>query len=106
MRPRLPELEKKRLKSQEASERYTRGLERYEGYILVYFIIMTLPYILGVICSTVISCNYNNLLISYFGIKNIRKLVTMEYIYPILYQDVKAYMNSFNICLASKVVCH
>lgn len=47
---------------------------------------------------------YNDLLAGYFGSKKTRKLMAKKYFWPSLRKDVKEYIKSYDICLASKVV--
>ena len=56
--------------------------------------------------SKVISRHNDDLLVGHFGIKKIRELVIRKYFWSTLHQNVKAYLKGYNICLASKVVCH
>ncbi len=65
-----------------------------------------LLYILKVICSELINRHHNNLFAGHFGIKKTRKLIARKYYWLTLRQDIKAYVKSYNVCLASKAVCH
>ena len=49
---------------------------------------------------------YNNFLACYFGIIKICKFLAKKYFWPILYHDIEAYINSYNIYLASKAIKH
>ena len=61
---------------------------------------------LDIIYSKVVSCQYNNPLVSYFRIKKSQKLVAKKYFLPIFYWDVNVYVKSYNVCLALKAVLH
>lgn len=63
-------------------------------------------YILKVIHSELISKDHNNLIAGYFSIKKTRELIAKQYYWPILQQDIKAYVKGCDICLASKAVYH
>ena len=63
-------------------------------------------YISKVICLELINKYYNNLFTGHFGIKKIWKLIAKKYYWPILQKNIEAYIKSYNICLALKVVCH
>ena len=65
-----------------------------------------LPYIPKIIRSKLISRQHDDLLASRFGIKKTLELIARKYYWPILQQDVEAYVKSCNICLASKAICH
>ena len=63
-----------------------------------------LPYIPQIICSQVINCHHDDLLVRYFGIDKIRELVGRKYYWPSLKKDVKNYLRGCDVCLASKAV--
>lgn len=65
-----------------------------------------LSYMLKIICSKVISCYHNNLFVSYILIKKTEKLVAKKYFELIVYQDIKAFIKSYDICLLLKAVCY
>ncbi len=65
-----------------------------------------LPYIPKVIHLKLISRHYNDLLAGHFGIEKTRKLIAKKYYWPMLQQNVKAYVMGCDVCLASKAVCH
>ncbi len=65
-----------------------------------------LPYIPKVIRLELISRHHNNPLACYFGIEKTRKLIAKKYYWPMLRQDVKAYVKGCDVCLASKTVHH
>ena len=53
-----------------------------------------------------ISCYYNNFLNGHFGIKKTYELLAQKYYCSTLCHNVKAYLKSFNICLALKAIRH
>lgn len=59
-----------------------------------------------IIRYNIINRYHNDPLISYFGIKMIKKLVARKYLWPSLRKDLEAYVKDCNVCLASKVVRH
>ena len=61
-------------------------------------------YILKIIRTKLINCHYNYLLVGYFEIKNLNKLITRKYHYLILYYNIQCYISSFHIYLVFKVV--
>ena len=50
--------------------------------------------------------HYNNPLVGYFGIEKMQELIARKYYLLILQKDVKVYIKSYNIYLASKAVQH
>ena len=52
------------------------------------------------------SRDYNNPPSGHFGIKKSCKSLAQKYYWPTFRQNVKAYMKGYNMCLASKAVCH
>ncbi len=100
---RLPELQdddKKAIKLR--SEELPEGWEDIEQ-MLHY---QGLLYVPKVICSELISRHHNNPLVGHFGIERTCKLIARKYYWPMLRQDVEAYVKGCDVCLASKVVCH
>ncbi len=100
---RLPELQddiKKAMKLE--SERLPEGWEDIEQ-VLHY---QGLPYVVKVIRLELISKYHDDPLVGHFGIEKTRKLIARKYYWPTLRRDVKAYVKGYNICLASKAVCH
>ena len=65
-----------------------------------------LPYVPKIIRSELISRHHNELLIGHFGIKKTQELIAREYYWPMLWQDVEAWVKGCNICLASNAVCY
>ena len=61
-------------------------------------------YILKIIRTKLINCYYNYLLVGYFGIKNLNKLITRKYYYLILYYNIQCYISGSDIYLVFKVV--
>ncbi len=61
-------------------------------------------YVSKVIYLELINRHHNNPLASYFGIEKTCKLIARKYYWPMLQQDVKAYIKGCDICLASKAV--
>ncbi len=84
------------------SEGLSEGWENIEQ-VLHY---QGLPYVPKVIHSELISRHHDDPRASYFGIEKIRELIARKYYWPILRQDVKAYVKGCNVCLASKAVHH
>ena len=66
----------------------------------------SLPYIFKIIETKLISKYHSNLPIGYFSIKKMEKLVTRKYYWKTLYYNIKVYVRSYNIYLASKTVKH
>lgn len=54
------------------------------------------------ICSKIINYYHNNLLVGYFGIINIKNLVTKKYFWPNFCQDVKVYVKGYDFCVTLK----
>lgn len=67
---------------------------QYQGFL----------YILKIICFKVISCYFNNPLVSYLGIKKRKKLITKKYFWPTLYQNIEVYIKSYNVYLSFQIV--
>ncbi len=65
-----------------------------------------LPYVPKVIRSELISKHNNNPLAGHFSIEKTRKLIARKYYWPMLQQNVKAYITGYDICLALKAVYH
>lgn len=65
----------------------------------------SLLYIIGIICSQLISY-YNNLLASHFGIDKTRKQIAKKYYWSILRRDVEIYIKSSDIYLPLRAICH
>ena len=103
MRMRLPELyndyqEAKKL----MSEKLPKGWEDNKQ-VLHY---KDLPYVSKVICLDLISRHYNTPFAGYFDIEKTQELIARKYYWPMLQQDIKVYIKSCNICLASRAVCN
>ncbi len=64
------------------------------------------PYVPIVIRSELISRHHDNPLAGHFGIEKTCKLIARKYYWPILQQDVEAYVKGYNVCLTSKAVRH
>ena len=54
----------------------------------------------------VISRHHDDLLVGHFGIEKPRELLARRYFWPMLRQNVEAYVKGCDVCLASKVVRH
>ena len=65
-----------------------------------------LSYVPEILCADLISWHHNDLLGRPFGIEKIGELVARKYYWPTLHHNVEAYVKSYDICLASKVVRH
>ena len=65
-----------------------------------------LPYVPEIICSEVISCHHDDLLVKHFGIDKTRELVGRKYYWPSLREDVENYVRGCDVCLTSKAVRH
>ena len=63
-------------------------------------------YVPEIIYFKVISCQYNDLIVKYFGIDKTRELIAKKYYSSTLYFDVETYIQRCNICLGSKTVCY
>lgn len=66
----------------------------------------SLPYMSKIIRTELISRHHGNSLVSYFGIENTYKLVTRKYYQPTLQYNGEAYVKSYSLFFAFKVVCH
>ena len=66
----------------------------------------SLSYVPEVIRIELISRHHDDPLAGHFDIEKTRELVTRKYYWPILRRDVEDYVKGYNVCLASKVVCH
>lgn len=56
--------------------------------------------------TELISQHHNKLLANFFGINTIREYISQKYYCFSFCNDIKAYIKSFNICLAVKKVKH
>ena len=65
-----------------------------------------LSYVSKVICAELISKHHDDHLAGYFGIEKTQELIARKYYWPTLQKDVEAYIKRYNVCLASKAVCH
>ncbi len=99
----LPEL---RDEDKEAKKLRSEGL--LEGWedIKQTLYYQSLPYVPKVIRSELISKHHNDPLTAHFGIEKTRELIARKYYWPILRQDVEAYVKGCDVCLASKAFCH
>ncbi len=61
-----------------------------------------LLYVSKVICSELISRQYDNSLIGYFGIEKTQELIAKKYYWPILQKDVEVYVKGYNMCLIQR----
>lgn len=52
------------------------------------------------------NCYYYNLLVGYFKIQKIEKLVAKKYFWLTFYQDIETYIKDCDIYLAYKIVCY
>ena len=59
-----------------------------------------------IIQTKLISQHYNNSLADYFGINKMGELISWEYNWPSLRNDVEGYVKDYDICLGSKTVRH
>ncbi len=76
---------------------YQKNIEEmlhYEGLL----------YISKIIYFELISKYHNNLLVDYFRIKKTQELIAHKYYYPMLLQDIKAYIKSSDIYMTSKAI--
>ena len=78
------------------------GQENVEG-VLQY---RSLLYVPEIICSKVISCHHNDLLVGHFRIDETQELVARKYYWPTFCHNVETHIRGCVICLASKAVCH
>lgn len=69
--------------------------------VLQYQILL---YVLEIIRSQLIICQYNDSLSNNFEIKKTHKLIVRKYYKLILLQNVKFYVKAYNIYLDSKIV--
>ena len=104
MRLRLSELQENddEAKLLRGSADLPEGWEDVEG-VLQY---QGLPYVPEIIRSEVISRHHDDPLAGHFGIDKTRELISRKYYWPSLRRDVKSYVRGYDICLASKAVCH
>ncbi len=103
MRIRLPELhddDKETIKLR--SKRLLEGWEDIKQ-VLHY---QDLPYIPKVIRSELISKHHDGTLAGHFGIEKTQKLIARKYYWPMLQQDLEAYVKGCDVYLALKAVCH
>ena len=73
---------------------YAEGMFQYQGLL----------YVPELICSKMISCHYDNLLVRHFEIDKTQELVGRKYYWPSLRKDVKSYVKRYDVYLASKTV--
>ena len=64
----------------------------------------SLPYILDIIRSEVISCQYKNLLTEYFRIDKIQELISRKYYWLNLKKYIKFYVKEYDVNVASKAI--
>ena len=102
MRLRLQELQETNSKTQELRQQKANGYEKIDNI----FHHQGLPFIPKAIQTKLISRHHDNRLASHFGIEKICKLLAQKYYWPTLRHNVKAYVKSCNVCLASKAVRH
>ncbi len=84
------------------SERLSEGWEDIKQ-VLHY---QGLLYIPKVIRLELISMYHDDPLAGHFGIEKTRELIARKYYWPMLRQNVKAYVKDCNVYLTSKAVCH
>ncbi len=65
-----------------------------------------LLYVPKVIRSELISRYHNDPLPGHLGIEMTCELIARKYYWPTLQRDVEAYVKGYDICFASKAVCH
>lgn len=99
MRLKLQELQKidpkvQKLKQDSEDYKETDGILYYQS----------LSFVPEVIKTKITSHYYNNLSADQFGIKKTRTLVACKNYQATFWHDVKAYVQSFDVCLASKIV--
>ena len=88
----------KKLRSEQVLSEGWEDIEQmlyYQGFL----------YVPKVIRLELINKHYNNLLVSHFSIEKTWELIARKYYWPILQQDIEAYIKGCNICLALKAVC-
>ncbi len=90
----------------EAKKLRLEGLPKGWKDIEHVFYYLGLPYIPKVIRSELISRHHNNPFVGHFGIRKTWELIARKYNWPMLRQDIEAYVKGCDICLASKTVCH
>ena len=95
-------VQKTNSKAQELRQQKINGYEK----INKIFHHQGLPFIYKVIWTELISRHYNNLLASHFDIKNTCKFLAWKYYWPTLRHNIEVYVKSYDVCLASKAVCH
>ena len=102
MRLRLQELQSKDKQARKfrAEQSVKNGWEDIDG--MLYH--QSLPYILKILQTELISKHHNNSLAGHFGIEKILKLVAQKYYWPTLRHDVNDYVKGCDIYLASKAV--
>ena len=64
------------------------------------------PYVSKVIYSKLINRYHNNHFVDDFSIKKTQELIAKKYYKLILWKDIKVYIKGYDVCLASKKVCH
>ncbi len=64
-----------------------------------------LLYVPKVIRSKLISGHHDNALAGHFGIEKTRELIARKYYWPMLQQDVEAFVKGCYVYLTSKIVC-
>ena len=100
---RLPELQDNNKKAKKLrSKRLPEGWEDIK-HVLYY---QSFSYILKVIRSELISRHYNNPHASHFGIEKTWELIARKYYWPMLQQDIEAYVKSCDVYLVLKAVGH
>ena len=58
------------------------------------------------IWTELISRHHDDPLVSHFRIKKTRKLLAQKDYWPTFCYDVEVYVKDYNVCLASKTICH
>ena len=102
MRLRLQELRKSDSKAQELSQQKADGYEEIND-ILHH---QRLPFVLKAMQTELISRHYNDPLAGHFGIGKTCKSLAQKYYWPTLCHDVKTYVKSCDVYLATKAVRH
>ena len=102
MRLRLHKLQAEDEQAQKTRAEHSEGWEDLDN--MLYY--QGLPYVPEIIWTELISRHHDDPLAGHFGIKKIQELVARKYYWPIFRHDVEDYVRGYDVCLASKAVCH
>ena len=96
----LHELQVKDKQARKAIVEHSEGWDNIDG--LLHY--QGLPYVPEIMQTEFISRNHDNPLAGHFGIEKTRELISREYYWLMLCNNIQDYVKGCNVCLASKAV--